>query len=303
MAEAARIFISHSHQDIDWCRAFISILRGETQADVWYDEHNLGYGLLMDEIERELSARPIFIVIFSPDSVASQWVRRETNAAIHLQDRDPTRIVLPVMATRTEIPLLWAGFKRISGPDDAGLPADEAAHRTIGVLALTVPEGLAPPLPPISEGHSDHDRTVAAYQYEHAQGLFAQDRDYEALVEVERALERNPAIVNAWNIKSRILLHRHQFPEAIEAAERALALESGSVFAWSNKGVALLSLRRDEEALEAFNHAVRLDPGYANAWAEKISVLQKLGRTAEAREAERQRDQALHIEYIRENQM
>jgi hypothetical protein len=81
MAEAAGIFIGHAHGDNAWCRTFV-----ETLASVWYDEHNLGYGVLGDEIEKELRARPIFIVIRSPASVGKPWVRRETDAAISLRD-------------------------------------------------------------------------------------------------------------------------------------------------------------------------------------------------------------------------
>ena len=40
-----RIFVSHSHEDSEWCRKFVSFVR-EKGADVWYDEHNLGYGVL-----------------------------------------------------------------------------------------------------------------------------------------------------------------------------------------------------------------------------------------------------------------
>lgn len=37
-------------------------------ADVWYDELNLGFGALQDEIERQMYARPIFIVALSPSA-------------------------------------------------------------------------------------------------------------------------------------------------------------------------------------------------------------------------------------------
>jgi hypothetical protein len=44
---------------------------------VWYDEHNLGAGQLLEEIQRELNARPVFVVLLSPDALASKWVQRE----------------------------------------------------------------------------------------------------------------------------------------------------------------------------------------------------------------------------------
>jgi TIR domain len=73
MAEAARIFVSHAHEDNAWCYTFVVALR-QGGATVWYDEHNLGYGALEDEIERELRARPIFLVILSPASIGKPTV-------------------------------------------------------------------------------------------------------------------------------------------------------------------------------------------------------------------------------------
>lgn len=128
------IFVSHAHEDNAWCRAFVEALR-HGGADVWYDEHNLGYGELAEEIERELASRPIFIVVLSPASVAKPWVRRETEAAIHLRDTVPGRGILPVVAARAEVPLLWAGYKRIAGPDGGGLDPAEAAGRVAHSLA------------------------------------------------------------------------------------------------------------------------------------------------------------------------
>jgi len=87
MPQTARIFVSHNSQDAKWCHTFVAALR-QTEVDVWYDEHNLGYGQLMTEIERELRTRPIFIVVLSPTAVASKWVQREVSAAIDLADHD-----------------------------------------------------------------------------------------------------------------------------------------------------------------------------------------------------------------------
>jgi hypothetical protein len=114
MAQAAGIFVSHAHEDNIWCRAFVLALR-EAGADVWYDEHNLGYGVLGEEIERELKVRPIFIVILSPASVGKPWVRREMNAAVGLRDEEPDRIILPVVAEKTEIPLFGGSVSLAGG--------------------------------------------------------------------------------------------------------------------------------------------------------------------------------------------
>jgi hypothetical protein len=160
MAPAARIFVSHAHEDTAWCRAFVQALR-EAGADVWDDEHHLGDGVMGEEIERELQARPIFIVILSPASLASPGVQREVSAAMGLKDWPKTRSMLLVMAEQVHLPRLWADYPRVSGPGDRGLSATVAARRVISTLAI------APAHPPgasLVSARSEPGREVKAYR-------------------------------------------------------------------------------------------------------------------------------------------
>src|SRR5215469_7031873 len=91
------IFISHCQEDEDFCRVLVSSLRS-VDADVWYDEHNLETGQLIDTIQYEIERRPVFIIILSRAAFQSRWVRREAKWAYELADRDPARIILPVTA-------------------------------------------------------------------------------------------------------------------------------------------------------------------------------------------------------------
>jgi formylglycine-generating enzyme required for sulfatase activity len=83
-ATPPRVFVSHSHSDNEFCRRLVADLRA-AGADVWYDEHNLGWGELRREIERQMPTRPYFVVILSPDAVQSDWVNREIDGALDLQ--------------------------------------------------------------------------------------------------------------------------------------------------------------------------------------------------------------------------
>jgi hypothetical protein len=141
MPQQTSVFVSHCHEDNLWCRTFVSALE-RAGADVWYDEKSLGHGILSEEIERELRTRRNFIAVLSPSAIASPWVRREVTAAIHLRDREPDRVVLPVIAEQCDVPLLWSEFKWVSGSDDAGLPAEEAAQRVILTLGIAEPASL-----------------------------------------------------------------------------------------------------------------------------------------------------------------
>lgn len=77
-----RIFISHSHADIEWCRPFVAALR-EQGHDPWLDDSNLKLGDPWPmEIEQELLARDIFMLIVTPESMKSDWVRRELAVAL-----------------------------------------------------------------------------------------------------------------------------------------------------------------------------------------------------------------------------
>jgi hypothetical protein len=131
--ESARIFVSHSHDDNVWCRAFVTAL-SRAGADVWYDERDMEPGRLDDVIAPELRARPIFIVVLSPSAVASRWVQREVEAAIQLQNEDATRTILPVLAATCTVPDTWNAYWHVSAPRDRPLLPLQAAARVVKVL-------------------------------------------------------------------------------------------------------------------------------------------------------------------------
>jgi hypothetical protein len=83
--DAMRIFVSHSHDDNDWCAKFVARL-AQLGADVWYDISGLNYGVdWLDAIEREIRDREVFIVVLTPSSAASYWVKKEINMAMRFQ--------------------------------------------------------------------------------------------------------------------------------------------------------------------------------------------------------------------------
>lgn len=136
---APRVFVSHSHADNDFCRAFVNGLRAHG-LDVWYDEHNLGWGELRQVIERELARCEHFIPILSPAAVASQWVNREIDAALMLLGEGKLKTFLPITAARCDVPLLLRGFKRLEGQHGAPVDDAEAVARALSILGV-------PPVP------------------------------------------------------------------------------------------------------------------------------------------------------------
>jgi toxoflavin biosynthesis protein ToxD len=153
-ATIPRIFVSHSHQDDDYCRAFVHELRA-AGVDVWYDEHNLTSGQLLTDIQRELHARPIFVPILSKAALhESTWVKNECMWAFTLYSREPGRTFLPVTGAPIEQSdfgadwMFLEGFKRIEAPKLLPYLPQEAARRVLTATGHMIPlVEVAAPVP------------------------------------------------------------------------------------------------------------------------------------------------------------
>src|SRR5579859_1216134 len=144
---APRVFVSHSHADNDYCRAFVNGLRTHS-LDVWYDEHNLGWGQLRQTIDRELQSCRHFVAILSPAAVASDWVNMEIDAALALLRKQRLDSFLLVVARACDIPLTLEGFKRIEAPNTGAVGVEEAVRRTVHVV---LPTRVETPSQPVSQ--------------------------------------------------------------------------------------------------------------------------------------------------------
>src|SRR5690242_15887224 len=93
-----QIFLSHSHLDNDFCQRVVEhIKRSLPDADIFYDERTIiGGDPWMRRLQHEVIARPIFIVILSPNSVESEWVREETNLALSEAMKHRERRIIPI---------------------------------------------------------------------------------------------------------------------------------------------------------------------------------------------------------------
>jgi tetratricopeptide (TPR) repeat protein len=277
-----RIFVSHSRQDNDACRTLVNALR-EAGADVWYDEHNMTSGRLGQTIERELRARPIFIVMLSPAALASSWVEDETRWAYNLMRRDPMRIMLPVVCETVSEDGIWLflqEFKRIEAPGGKPFPEEERHWQTLRALALT-PKGQASvALTPQPTASVDDLMTQG-------RALEAQERYSEAVPFFQRATQLYSTSGLTWARLAYTLAKLSRWEEALAAAERTTELEPNDDSAWTVKAAILGSLGRENESLTACERALAIDPNYAPAWIIKAGALRALGRKREAEEAKR----------------
>jgi tetratricopeptide (TPR) repeat protein len=128
------IFISHASAD----DTFVAQLREQLEAlhiPVWVDSRNLrGGSKLVPEIEKAIEAAPHFLVVLSPSTVNSPWVRREIEKALAVEKSraDGYRV----------IPLLLPGIT----PGALGTWFDE---EPIAVPVEIGPGGLSAALPAI----------------------------------------------------------------------------------------------------------------------------------------------------------
>lgn len=273
-----QVFVSHNNEDSAFCHALVQGLRG-AGADVWYDEHNMGSGMLLDTIEQEIRKRPVFVVILSPAALRSQWVRDECKWAYMRYKRDSTRIIQPMLAgalpDEDDIPMYLQDFKRIEAPGLQPLPIAEAIRRLLHTLALT-PAGEAPaPIAPQPRESGDD-------LLERGKALIAQKRYADALPLIELATQFIPDSFSAWFNLGVVLDELQRWTDALRACDRALAIDPSDAPAWNNKGNALSGLGRHEEALTAYERALALDPSYVFGWHGKGIELMTLGRHEEA---------------------
>src|SRR5690348_10391734 len=78
-----RIFVSHSTKDNGWCTPFVEELH-RLGFDVWFDQKGLKAGVQwMKEIEHELEARDVFVLVITPQSWAARWVGEELQLAFN----------------------------------------------------------------------------------------------------------------------------------------------------------------------------------------------------------------------------
>jgi formylglycine-generating enzyme required for sulfatase activity len=96
----ADVFLSYKKEDFEIADRFVAALRKEGMC-VWWDDGLTPKAAWDAEIEREISAASTVIVLWSPRSFSSEWVRREAHFA---QDRGK---LVPVIVEATDIPIAF----------------------------------------------------------------------------------------------------------------------------------------------------------------------------------------------------
>ncbi len=109
---APRVFVSHDRHDSGFCRVLVGALR-DAGADVWLDERDLSWHALRDEIDRELPTRPYFVVVLSPDALASDQVSLAMDIARELRSTREVRECVAVLAQPCRLPPTLGDFRQL----------------------------------------------------------------------------------------------------------------------------------------------------------------------------------------------
>ena len=110
------VFVSYSHKD----KVFASMLAEELRSygiGTWVDELEMRPGdHLFEKISRGITKSDFLIVILSPNSVNSKWVKREVHPALAKEVSSKQIKVVPLVYSQCEVPpflrdKIWAvGF-------------------------------------------------------------------------------------------------------------------------------------------------------------------------------------------------
>lgn len=108
-----QIFISHAHQDAEVAQRLAHDLAAHGYA-IWIAPDSIRPGeKWVEAINRGLEESGIFVLLLSPDAVASRWVQMETNVAIEFEHEGEIQFY-PLMLKTCRLPALWRTFHYIS---------------------------------------------------------------------------------------------------------------------------------------------------------------------------------------------
>jgi hypothetical protein len=99
------VFITYNHKDKEFAeRLALELVRRDIK--VWKDSWRIGVGdSLVQKIQQGLEDVRFFCVIFSRNSLQSEWVKRELTAALLREIEDRKAMILPVVIDDSKLPL------------------------------------------------------------------------------------------------------------------------------------------------------------------------------------------------------
>lgn len=118
VAESHRVFLSYAHPDRS---AAEEIARALKLADfkVWFDSWELQPGdSIATRVREGLAASDFLVVLLSPDSANSRWVREEVTLSLSNELRQRAINVIPAILRDCDVPQALRGFSPVNLSED-----------------------------------------------------------------------------------------------------------------------------------------------------------------------------------------
>ncbi len=296
-SSSTSIFVSHSHIDNDFCLRLIKDLR-HVLADenaVWYDS---GGGLQggdswWPKIMQEIKARPIFIVVLSPDSMTSKWVNSEIDLAWKHKHSSIGKHIIPLLyrACETRDDLDTLHIISFLSP----ISYEDALKNLIQALDIPIRQTeeqkiRSAPQPPYYNKHYPHLRRYgpsSPTEEEWCQeGLkhTANQQYAQALTDFENAIAINPNYLRAYTGRGNTYDSLKQYDQAIADYTHAITIDSKNVDAYFRRGLSKSELKRYDEAIADYDRAIALNPNYANAYHGRGRAYAALNKRKQSKE-------------------
>lgn len=290
-----RVFVSAARADHAFSALLARALR-DAGADVWLSDHAPNDA--PDGVSREadeLRSRSVFLAVLSPAAYASDVVRDACAEAYRLDEMEPGRALLPVMAPgfgpyragdaigRVLRKLGLRRAVRVTSPAPASRSATApllAQARSLGVQLFS-PDALSQACQLFERATQFDPEDVSAWSGLGDMCALLQ-RDAEALAAFERALALTPGNAELWCDVAAMRSRLGDYSAALVAYERALAIDPDTPRALEQRGRMLVALRRPAEALASYEAALAHRPEEAHLWHAHGNALQALDRHAEA---------------------
>lgn len=224
----ADIFLSYKKTDIEKIQPLISLLE-QGGWSVWWDTR-IGAGERWDDtIERELLAAKCVVVVWSPDSISSQWVRTEASEAMERGK------LVPVTIEGAFSPL---AFKLIQVTDFSNWNGgrDEAPARA---LLSAVQRFTGPPAAPAPVDREAVERATAIAQMKAEESHWQAIANTQDAAALRKFLEKYPQ--GTYHAAAEAQLARRHEPRP-QSGRRAIAMGVGGVGLVAALAAAALSL-------------------------------------------------------------
>jgi TIR domain len=143
MTEAAKtfdVFLSHHSGDKPWVIALKAALVARA-VTVWLDRDEIRPGdLFVDVLERGVQQSRCVVIIVSPESMKSTWVREEYFRALTLANDDPSFRLIPCVRRAATLPGFLASRQWVDFRDPAAFE-EKVDELCFGITGRRGPEG------------------------------------------------------------------------------------------------------------------------------------------------------------------